>query len=208
MSVVSNEKVFDDIYRYRKWGVGSGTGSIKYFNEPFIEFVNDFLDTHEIRTVVDIGCGDWQIAQHLSLGDREYIGCDVSSLILNKTRAKFAGHKRTFLHLDATTDVLPHGDLAIVKDVLLHLSNENIQKVLTKLDSFTYVIIQNDWGEHCENKDIMTGSFRSIDILKKPFLASQFQLIKKYEEGVRQPLNVLRHFVGLSPVEKAIYVRA
>jgi len=203
----TNGDIFDSIYRYHWWIFGSGTGSISAFNRPFIDYVNDFLRSHtEVHTVVDIGCGDWQIAQHFDLRNREYIGCDVSAVILEKTRTRFAAPRRRFVHLDAVTDELPDGDLVIVKDVLHHLSNANVSSILSKLARYKYTIVQNDiYAVPHKNSDINNGGFRPLDITTLPFNAP-FYRTATYTESLRKPLNMARLLVGLPAINKGIFV--
>ncbi len=210
MAARSNAEVFDTIYRYHLWGVGSGTGSISFLNRPFIRFLNSFLVEHpDIQSVVDIGCGDWQIARHIDFGDREYIGCDVSRVVLDKTEARYGGPHRRFVMLDAVADELPEADLAIVKDVLLHLANADIARVLAKLTRYRYVIIQSEVSDDAlrNNKDISNGFFRPVDIEAAPFVASGYRKASSYYEGIRLPFYLIFRLFGFPTTRKVIYVR-
>jgi len=209
METRTNAKVFDDIYTYNKWIFGSGTGSVAFFNKPYLSFINSFLKQYpDIKTVVDIGCGDWQIGKHLALGDRTYIGGDVSNVIIEKSREKYGSEKVTFVHLDAVTDELPEGDLVIIKDVLQHLPTEDVERVLKKLEKYQYVVTQNDIFENQKNNsDINSGQFRPLDVTKEPFNRSGYILTKVYTEGLRKPLNLLRTIMGLKPIKKGIFVK-
>ena len=168
MTQSSNQKVFNNKYIFHGWIWGSGTGSIYIFNKPFVKFINKFLEDHnDIHTVVDIGCGDWQIGKHFDLANRKYIGCDVSDYIIKKTKAKFASANREFLHLDAISDELPKGDLVICKDVMQHLCNRDIHCLLSKISIFRYIIIKNDIYDtqnFSSVNDIRNGKFRHIDV--------------------------------------------
>lgn len=84
---MSNSDSFNKIYKYNLWGFGSGIGSISFLNKPYIDFINNYLNSHpDIKTIVDIGCGDWQIARNFNLKDKEYLGCDVSDFIIQKLK--------------------------------------------------------------------------------------------------------------------------
>jgi len=213
MPAHTNQEIFDKIYRRHRWIWGSGTGSIPVFNKPFIQFVNKFLVDHpEIKTVVDIGCGNCQIGRLLELRDRKYIGCDVSEFILKKTRKKFSSTNKKFIRLDAVTDELPLGGLVILKDVLQHLCNRDILRILSKLTAYRFVIIQNDiYCENSvlrkkrENKDIQSGKVRPLDIIKDPFNAD-YLLALRYTEGMRYFFNMLRRLLLLAPIQKGIFV--
>lgn len=212
-STPDNQEVFDKIYRKHRWIWGSGTGSIPILNKPFIRFTNKFLDDHpDIKVVVDIGCGDFQIGRNLALRGRKYIGCDVSSLVFKKIEKKFSSPEKKFLHLDAVTDELPFGDLVILKDVLQHLCNRDISHILSKLTVYRFVIIQNDiYSESSilrnkrENENILSGKVRPLNIMKAPFDAD-YLIALTYTEGMRYPFNVLRRLLWLAPIQKGIFV--
>lgn len=207
MKIQSNEEVFNDIYKYYKWGYGSGWGSVGFLNKPFVSFINNFLNKHEdIKIIVDIGCGDWQMGRHFKLGNKRYIGCDVSSVAINAVRKKYSSENRQFLILDAVKDDLPDGDLVIIKDVLQHLSNNDVGRVLSKLMKYKYVIVQNDvLSKKFINRDIKNGSWRPIDVTKPPFNYSDIILVEKYTEGLYKLPNLIRKRLSLPLVEKGIY---
>jgi SAM-dependent methyltransferase len=188
---------------------GSGIGSIPVFNKPYLSFVNNFLEEHsDIQTIVDIGCGDWQIGQQLHIQGREYIGTDVSDYIVAKNKKRFKNDNVTFMHLDAVTEPLPEGDLATLKDVIQHLPTEGAQKVLENLDAYKYVVMQNDiYEDQRGNWDIQSGQFRPLDVTKEPFNKTEYKLVKVYTEGLRKSLNVVRKIFSISPIRKGIYVK-
>lgn len=204
-----NRKAFNTIYKYNLWLWGSGIGSIPMFNKPYLEFINAFLAEHkDIQSIVDIGCGDWQIGRHMNIEDRRYIGCDVSDIVIEKNKKKFGCENITFMQLDAVTETLPDGDLVILKDVIQHLPTEGAQKILEKLDSYKYVVTQNDIYEAQRgNRDIKSGQFRPLDVTKEPFNKTDYKLVKVYTEGLRKPLNVLRRILRVPVIRKGIYVK-
>jgi hypothetical protein len=79
--------------------------------------------------------------------------------------------------LDIAEDELPVGDCAIVRQVLQHLSNVEIEKIVRNLQSFKYVILTEHLpnGEFLPNVDIISGQGirnkknSGIDILQAPF---------------------------------------
>ena len=206
---MDNQKVFNEIYRKNAWFFGSGSGSIATFNKPFIDFVNGYLESNpEIDTIVDVGCGDWQIAKHFKLENKQYFGIDISTVILEKTRRTHESEKHSFLLLDAAKDKLPKGDLIIVKDVVQHLSNKDVVKVITKLKDYKHVIICNSFHEKIStNKDIENGKMRFIDLRKPPFNAKEYCLARKYVETLYWPINLLRQGIFIPKIYKGIFVK-
>ena len=80
--------------------------------------------------------------------------------------------------MDIAKDALPSGDCAIVRQVLQHLSNAEIQSVLNKLSVYEYVIITEHVPEGTfePNVDIISGQGTrlkkqsGVNVLKAPFL--------------------------------------
>ena len=183
----TNREIFNNIYKHRKWIFGCGTGSIAFLNRPFIDYVNNFLKSHgDVKTIVDLGCGDLQIAKSFTLDDKLYIGCDVSSYITEINKKRYKNKNMKFLALDAVNDTIPAGDLIIIKDVLIHMCNKDVKTVLTKISGYKYIIIQNCIGNLFEeNKNIRTGrNWRLLDVTKPPFNFAKIKLTKKYFEGL------------------------
>ena len=62
------EEIFTNIYEKKMWGNNknneysgsSGNGSsIKYNKNTYIPFLKNFISTNDIKTIVDLGCGDF-----------------------------------------------------------------------------------------------------------------------------------------------------
>lgn len=208
--MADNSKIFDRIYKFHYWGRGSGTGAVYELNKPFVNFVNDYLKEHkkDIKTVVEIGCGDWQLSSHFDLENIQYIGCEVSEFMFNKLSNKHTGDNIRFEKLDAVSDPLPEGDILICKDVLQHLCNEDVLKILKKMESYKYVILVNDYYDTKRiNKNIRNGSWRALDFSKPPFYKFGYLIRAKYIEGAYKSLNRAREFIGMKPIEKAIFIK-
>ena len=63
---MNDYSIFESIYRTGGWnGVGSGPGSNPATNKELLWLLHKVLRyTPSIKTVLDIGCGDWQLMQH------------------------------------------------------------------------------------------------------------------------------------------------
>jgi len=74
-------------------------------------------------------------------------------------------------------DNLPSGDCAIVRQVLQHLSNAEVQRIAQKLTAFNYVIITEHLpeGAFTPNKDLISGQgirlkkHSGVNLLAPPF---------------------------------------
>jgi hypothetical protein len=141
--------VFDRIYRRGNWGGDgsvpmSGRGSRGRPAELYINLIADFITHNDIKSVVDIGCGDFVIGSGIL--DRvpsevSYIGIDVSAVAIDHNIENNARQNARFVRLDASVDEVPNGQLCLVRQVLQHLSNRQISGILSKLSGFGYVIV-------------------------------------------------------------------
>lgn len=174
---------FNKIYTSNRWIFGSGTGSIAINNQKYIRFLQNFLDAHpDITSILDVGCGDWQIGREIDWASKKYIGIDVSDHALAETKQKFESTRTEFHIMDAANDELPDADLIIIKDVLEHLSFDTIQRILDKTHQYKYTLIQNDIGIlETINFDIENGGYRKLDVTKAPF-RFEAELVTTYTE--------------------------
>jgi SAM-dependent methyltransferase len=168
---MSHAEVFDHIYTNNLWKFGSGSGSTEANTRHYRWFLDSFLKTNHIKSVVDLGCGDWQFSQLMNWTGVDYLGVDVSSVVLANTKT-FARPGIEFRELDAVTDELPPADLLIAKDVLQHWSNAEIISFLPKLKTYRMSLITNGFhpqGMTQLNHDIPPGNWRPVDLLIPPF---------------------------------------
>jgi SAM-dependent methyltransferase len=165
---------FNRIYAEGTWGTvagrgTSGTGSTLAITQEYRAYVEDFIKTHSIRSVVDAGCGDWSFSSAITWGDASYLGVDIASDVIATVRSKHEKGKIRF-QVGDITDELPAADLLISKDVLQHLSNALVHKFITnnlRKGKYKWVILTNDRGSR--NSDIVSGGYRAIDLAAPPF---------------------------------------
>ena len=160
------EAAMAQIYENNLWGgkkgdFYSGLGS----HHPdtvnaYIAVVSDFLKDFEIPPVVcDLGCGDFNIGKELVKYTRRYIALDIVPDLIARNKKEFEADNLEFRALDIAKDEWPSGDCAILRQVLQHLSNAEINSVVEKLYDFKYVILTEHLPEEDfePNKDIISG---------------------------------------------------
>jgi SAM-dependent methyltransferase len=104
--------------RYRE-GRDSGEGSRGETGRAKAQFVNDVIDRHGVASVVDWGCGDGQVLDHIT-EDVGYLGVDVSATILAKVRKEHPD--RQFCHAGDAAHAT--ADMALSMDVLFHFPDD------------------------------------------------------------------------------------
>lgn len=158
------KKVMEQIYDQNLWGGNnnefySGSGSHNpNIVKPYLEVIISFLNSFQYPiTVLDLGCGDFNVARQLLTFSKKYIAVDIAENLVNFNKEKFKQDNLEFYCLDISKARLPNADVVILRQVLQHISNEEIQSVLNKLKEYKYVILT----EHLPNQDFVPN----IDII-------------------------------------------
>ena len=125
----NNRKFWDDRYTNDP-DKGSGPGSRGEFRALKNQLVRATLESDQLETVLDIGCGDIAIFDDMKIG--EYIGIDISSVIVKQN--KVARPNWQFLCEDLTGEFMPRpADLVLCLDVLIHQRTlANYRAILSK----------------------------------------------------------------------------
>jgi hypothetical protein len=140
----SAEDVFTEIYANNLWGGDKGTycsgpGSRdSWIVGPYVECMGrELRQLGGAITAVDLGCGDYAIGSQLAPSCDRYIGVDVVQDLVAHNNREFANDSISFRHLDIVEDELPDADVCFVRQVLQHLSNDQIGKLLPKLMKYS-----------------------------------------------------------------------
>jgi SAM-dependent methyltransferase len=139
LQALGRAELFDAVYRERMWGgtpdQASGWGSHGEHSSEYVDFVRDFIARNNIQSILDIGCGDFQIGSRICGSVSRYIGVDVSRFIIDRNTTVFGdlGNVR-FMALDVCADRLPQVDLITIREVLQHLSNADIALALNNIE--------------------------------------------------------------------------
>ena len=178
------KKVMEQIYDQNLWGGDkaefySGIGSHNIdLVQPYIYVVKEFLNSFKNPiTVCDLGCGDFNIGKQLFSFTKNYFAVDIAENLITYNEEKFKADNLEFLCLDIAKDTLPKADCVVIRQVLQHLSNAEVQRVLKKLSIFKYVILTEHIpkGDFIPNIDIISGQGirlkkqSGLNILKPPF---------------------------------------
>lgn len=146
--------------------------------KPYIKAVTSFLTSFEpALSVCDLGCGDFNIGKKLVKHTNKYIAVDIVDDLITYNKEKFKADNLEFLCLDIAEDALPSANCVIIRQVLQHLSNKEILRVLQKLITYKYIILTEHIpnGEFLSNKDIISGQGirlkknSGLNILETPF---------------------------------------
>jgi hypothetical protein len=185
---LTNSEIFTSTYLNYLWGrkegdfdfySGDGSHNPRIIDE-YISKVSEFLSQFASKpVVVDIGCGDFHIGFQLSSHANKYIACDVVPAVIEANVRRNKMSNVSFRVLDAATEELPQGDIVILRQVLQHLSNSDIQNVLQRIQGkFQYLIftdhqpLEKKWTPNLDKQtgpNIRTEFGSGLDLMQAPF---------------------------------------
>jgi hypothetical protein len=195
------KKVFQDIYDKHKWhGGGSGYGSELKYNVPFMVFMSYWLGKNNIKSIVDLGCGDLQWMPYLynNLYDIEYIGVDVVEHLIENHRINYPNINfivQDLIEIDWNS--IPNSDLYFIKDVLQHWPNENIvlwiDTFFRKKPNSNLIIVNCDlenirqlpqWVNHTSDRNMKIGEFKPL--CKKHYPLSKYDIVELFSYDTKK----------------------
>lgn len=203
----SSEQVFSQVYERGIWGrdqQGNGTsgkGSTQENAMEYIVFLNKFIKINNIKTIVEIGCGDWEVMRHVDLTGVDYVGFDVVPSMIQDNLAKYRTSNVNFALADCIHDPLPKADLLLCKDVLNHIPNDGVFKIIQKFTNYRHVLTTSDVEAatlSSNNWDIDLGDWRSIDLAAWPFNLPGKKLLIYPSEYTYYHLKQVFYFRGAS----------
>jgi hypothetical protein len=162
--------IFTAIYTKQLWKGGesvSGPGAEPGQTRVLIESLGRLLEALNIRSLLDIPCGDFNWMREVDLAHVDYLGADIVEELI-------AANKRTYPQrfevIDLLGGALPKKDLILVRDCFVHLSYKEIFAAIGNIkgSGCRYLLATTFTG--CgKNKDICTGNWRKVNLQEKPF---------------------------------------
>jgi len=209
--------IFSRIYLHNRWG--HDASSKKFFSGPgsrgpavdaYIEMITTELTKLEQQfgrpiSVLDLGCGDFAVGREIiaRLPSVTYLGCDIVPALIEHHQAAYADSRTAFRRLDIVSDKLLNADVCLIRQVLQHLSNDDISSVITKLDKFAAVYIserQQITLEGPANRpkpvgagvrfDWTAGKGRSVELDQPPFGLNVLPVLVARSSGLENIVTV------------------
>jgi hypothetical protein len=179
--------VFDDIYAKKFWmsdESASGRGSELGNTEIVRKQLPQIVDAIGARSLLDIPCGDFNWMKSVDLSKIEsYIGADIVAALIRSNQELYGGQGTDFRVLDLTSNSLPKVDLILCRDLFVHLSDADVWKSLKAIrESGSEHILLTTYRNFRANYDIITGSFRRMNMELQPFnFRSAILYIEEYD---------------------------
>ena len=181
---VKRKFVFLTIYKSYHWrsynkpteeqsisGLGSDMGS----NSPLIISLKKFIETHKIKNILDLGCGDFNWMRHVVVNNKnikKYLGYDIVKDIVIKNNNKFSNKIISFKNKDILEiETINKYDLVIVRDLFIHIKNHEILKILNniKMSKSKYAMFGNYQTVEFNNDLTNYGHHREVNLERDPF---------------------------------------
>jgi hypothetical protein len=154
----------------------SGTGSELEITKDLRLGLQNLLKKYNIKSMLDAPCGDFNWMKEMDLSNIKYIGADIVPEIIEKNKSLY---NFEFKVMNIVTDKIADVDLLLVRDCLVHLSNDSIIKFIENVKnsnvkyllttSFTDKNIDHKWKKSVLNSDIPDGGWRPINLEVEPY---------------------------------------
>lgn len=171
--LTSGKMLFSNIYESNYWegtesksGWGSSLVQTRRIREQLPALINEL----NIRSFLDVPCGDFNWMKEVNLRVEEYIGADIVYSLVESDQRKYGSRTRRFVVLDVTRDKLPRVDLIFCRDCLVHFSYKDIRLALQRFHESTSIyLLTTTFTNRNKNEDIVTGEWRPLNLQIAPF---------------------------------------
>ena len=205
--------IFSNIYDNHGFGSlesRSGPGSTLDETKKLRESIKKIIKDKNIKSVVDIPCGDFNWMKEIVFNFDSYIGGDIVIKAIEENNERYSNSRIKFIEFDIVNDEIPNGDLLIVRDIIGHFPIEDGVKILKNIlnSKCKYLLsttwakkIGNDWfpceknDVHRENEGVDYGRFYPVNLMSNPFNLPNAEIyleedvmVDNFENGNRKTL--------------------
>ena len=170
--VRSVRSIFQSIYVNREWGDDesvSGTGSKRGQTTRIALMLPLLCREYNIKTILDIPCGDFNWMRFVKLSSLSYHGADIVPALVERNISAYTSENIRFFIADVIRDDLPKVDLILSRDCFVHLSDKHVLRAIENIKrSNSGLLLTTTFPEH-QNSNIVTGSWRPINLEREPF---------------------------------------
>jgi SAM-dependent methyltransferase len=155
---------------YSKSGIGSAIQNTNKIRAAIPKIIKDF----NIKTFLDLPCGDFNWMKSVDLSYIEYTGADIVDQIIIDNNIKYSSKNIKFIQLDLVNDNIPTFDLIMVRDCLVHLPINDVKKAIKNIKKsnskyiFTTTFNSENSARPC-NADTEVGSWGWVDLQVEPY---------------------------------------
>ena len=150
----------------------SGEGSGLKWTESYRDELISIIKNHNIKSILDCSCGDWNWMRTISDQFDRYVGIDIVASVIQSNTERYATDKVSFINNDMLS-YLVHSelfDLIICRHTFEHLPEayniKSINQIMSKGRFFltTTMVADSNMDKECDG-----WGFRRIDLSKEPY---------------------------------------
>ncbi len=165
--------IFEHIFAHNRWQDAdsrSGHGSNLAETEALRAALPGLIARFGAKSLLDAPCGDFHWLSQVDLGVERYFGADIVPALIEANRHRYESADRIFLVADVVTDPLPHADMILCRDLLVHLSFADIRRALRNFRAAGAVhLLATTFPATSENRNIVAGDWRPLNLERQPF---------------------------------------
>jgi 2-polyprenyl-3-methyl-5-hydroxy-6-metoxy-1,4-benzoquinol methylase len=154
----------------------SGPGSHLANTKECVQFISDIIKNYNIKSILDLGCGDWNWFKQIELNSSSYEGWDACDQMISDNQKFYGCSDITFRAKDIVTQNYPHVDLIICRDVLFHMQTDIGTIITEKAKQACRYFISTSFNDVQNNIGIGKSSwgFYKINLNIEPFNLSKY----------------------------------
>jgi SAM-dependent methyltransferase len=138
---LKTKDTFSKIYTEQLWTPDNKKNIFQYYSglgshdaefiDKYVIVISEYLLSFKTKpSVVDLGCGDFNIGSKLRKYCSTYNAVDIVDDLINYNIQKYKDLKVDFMALDIIKDKVPTAEICFLRLVLQHLSNNDISNFL------------------------------------------------------------------------------
>ena len=174
-------ETWEDIYDFCKnaWKGGlpetiCGSGSTIKNSLIIIKTLNKIINNYNIKSIADIGCGDFNWMRYVYLNGTRYIGYD---WLIDTIANTYKSESIKFIKGNVAIIPIQKVDLIICKDVMIHMNNDHALEILNNIRKSrpgylfitTYDIDSNMTRTAIKNFFYTNSNYMPLNIELEPF---------------------------------------
>jgi hypothetical protein len=174
------EDDFTEIAIQNRWGSKetlSGPGSTIRACLRIIDRIPAWISLHGIRSIVDLGCGDFHWMSRVDLTHVDYDGYDIVEFLVRENQEKHGRQNVRFHHRNIFEMAIPKADLILLKDVLIHfptvLGVSLLESVKASGSTWLAATTSPGWPV-AEREGLFVGGFSPADLSAAPYSLGSF----------------------------------
>lgn len=170
----SKRQIFTEYFVNNYWSSTeskSGGGSTIKQTKTLVQEFDILLVDLDIKSILDIPCGDYNWMQKVKMPNVKYIGADIVKPLIKDNKEKFKLRENVeFKIINIICERLPKSDLVFVRDCFVHLSIDEINKAIKNIKkSGSKYLLTTTFINHKINKESVDGEWRTLNLEEFPF---------------------------------------